>query len=59
MDQEASIVSNGVALSLMQGMAYKNGQALALTSAEFRLLRYLMQNPNRVLTKEMIYEHTL
>ncbi len=57
MDQEASIVSNGVTLSLMQGMAYKNGQALALTSAEFRLLRYLMQNPNRVLTKEMIYEH--
>jgi DNA-binding response OmpR family regulator len=34
-----------------------DGQALELTGTEFRLLRYLMANPGKVLSKEHLFEH--
>ena len=52
---EASLDSNGITVSLMQGQAFKNHQNLELTSVEYRLLCYFMRNPNRILTKEQIY----
>ncbi|MBU5428658.1 response regulator transcription factor [Kineothrix sp. MSJ-39] len=50
------ITSNGIHLQLLQGQAFKNGQLLDLTAAEYKLLCFFMQNPNVVLTKEQILE---
>ncbi len=36
---------------------WKNGEAVTLSPTEFKLLRYLMQNPNRVLSKAQILDH--
>lgn len=33
---------------------YKNGELLELTAKEFKLLMYLVKNPNRIISKEMI-----
>ncbi len=33
------------------------GDALELTGTEFRLLRYFMRNPGKVLSKERLFEH--
>ena len=40
----------------MQGQVYKDGQLLDLTSAEYRLLRLFMQNPNIILSKDKILD---
>lgn len=48
--------SNGVKVLLLQGQAYKNGQPLDLTAAEYKLLCLFMKNPNVVLTKERILD---
>ena len=37
--------------------ATRNGEMLDLTAKELTLLEYFMQNPNEVLTREMISEH--
>lgn len=36
---------------------WKNDQTIALPNKEFRILEYLMRNPNRVLTRTMIADH--
>ena len=33
------------------------GEPVALTTTEFELLRYLMRNPNRVLTRAQLLDH--
>lgn len=48
------IVSNGIKVLRLQGQAYKGNTLLDLTAAEYRLLCLLMQNPNMVLSKEVI-----
>lgn len=48
--------SGGITVDLHRCQAYKNGVPLNLTAAEYRLLCYLMQNPNAILSKEMILE---
>ncbi|MEG2217104.1 MAG: response regulator transcription factor [Clostridia bacterium] len=48
------LLSNGIRLSHLQ--AYRDEQPLDLTTAEYRLLCLLMQNPNRILSKEKILE---
>lgn len=48
--------SNGIKVLLLQGQAYKNGELLELTAAEYKLLCLFMQNPNVVLSKEQILE---
>ena len=35
----------------------RNGKRIELTAKEYSLLEYLMQNPDRVLTRNMIIEH--
>jgi len=35
----------------------RSGKKIILTATEFRLLEYLMRNPNRILTKDNIIEH--
>lgn len=53
---DAPLESNGIRAVLTQGQAYKSGQSLELTGTEYRLLVYFMSNPNRVLSKEQVYE---
>lgn len=48
--------SNGIKVLLLQGQAFKNGELLDLTAAEYKLLCLLMKNPNMVLTKEQILD---
>lgn len=53
---DTEIVSNGIKVLLLQGQVYKHGQLLDLTTAEYRLLCLLMQNPNIILSKEKILD---
>lgn len=55
-DSETELCSNGIRVRLLQGQAFKNGQLLDLTAAEYKLLCLFMRNPNIVLTKERILE---
>lgn len=48
--------SNGIQVFLLQGQAFKKGQLLDLTAAEYKLLCLLMKNPNVVLSKEQILD---
>ena len=50
----ATLESSGVKVLLLQGQAYKNGEPLDLTAAEYKLLCLFMQNPNAVLSKDQI-----
>ena len=48
------LVSNGITLMLLKGEGYKNGEALDLTSGEYKLLCMFMENPDVVLSPEQI-----
>ena len=52
----AELQSNGIKVLLLQGQAFKNGELLDLTAAEYKLLCLFMKNPNMVLTKEQILD---
>lgn len=52
--EQAELKANGIQVLLLRGQAFKNGQLLELTAAEYKLLCFFMQNPNRVLSKEQI-----
>ena len=49
--------SNGMKVLLLQGQAFKNGELLDLTAAEYKLLCLFMRNPNMVLTKAQILDN--
>ena len=51
---ETELQSNGIKVLLLKGQAFKNGELLDLTAAEYKLLCLFMQNPGMVLTKEQI-----
>lgn len=53
---DTELQSNGIKVLLLQGQAFKNGQPLDLTAAEYKLLCLFMKNPNVVLTKERILD---
>ena len=40
-----------------QQVVWADGRRVALTAAEFRLLRYMMVHPGRVLSKESLFDH--
>ena len=44
------------AKDFLRGQAFKNGELLDLTAAEYKLLCLFMRNPNTVLTKEQILD---
>jgi len=44
-------------MDLLERSARRNGRALELLPQEYRLLEYLMRNPDRVLTRAMILQH--
>lgn len=53
---DTELYSNGIKVLLLQGQAYKNGELLDLTAAEYKLLCLFMKNPNAVLSKEQILD---
>ncbi len=53
---DTELCSNGIRIFLLKGQAYKNGELLDLTAAEYKLLCLFMQNPNIVLSKERILD---
>ncbi len=55
-DTEARLGSNGIELLPLQGQAFKNGELLELTAAEYKLLCLFMQHPDQILTKEQILD---
>ena len=55
-DKPRDLCSNGIAVKPTEGRAFKAGTDLELTAAEYRLLCLLMQNPNSVLTRDLILD---
>ena len=51
---QAELVSNGITVLLAQNRVFRDSGEIELTTAEYRLLCLLMQNPNAVLTRETI-----
>ncbi len=51
---QMQLQSNGISMHLPEHQVYKNGMPLALTASEYKLLRFLMENPNIVLSSEQI-----
>lgn len=56
-EAEDAIEIKGLQISKTARRVFLNGQELAFSSKEFDLLLLLASNPNRVLSKEQIYEH--
>ncbi len=50
------LMSNNITVKLMEGRVLKGDTEIELTAAEYRLLCLLMQNPNIVLTREVILD---
>ena len=57
LSHESRLVFEGLELDLDNQMVYRGGRAIALSDKESRLLCYLMQHPQTILTHEQIYEH--
>lgn len=51
---DTELQSNGIQVLLLQGQAFKNGNLLDLTAAEYKLLCLFMKNPGILLTKDQI-----
>jgi DNA-binding response OmpR family regulator len=54
---EDSVSFNEIRVNLTESQAYIDNETIQLTKKEFDLLLYLINNQNRVLTKESIAEH--
>lgn len=52
----SKISYRGLTLKPLRGEAKINGSTLPLTAHEFRLLQFLMQHPNQILTREQLLE---
>jgi len=48
------LCSSGITLQLLEGRACKNGVSIELTAAEYKLLRFFMENPDIILSAERI-----
>jgi len=56
-DSSVSLLkSNGITINLSENRVFKEETEIELTTAEYRLLCLLMQNPERVLTREIILD---
>jgi DNA-binding response OmpR family regulator len=51
-----NITKGSITLKIMSGEAYVNGMNLLLTRKEYSLMFYFVQNENRVISAEHIYE---
>ena len=50
-------VDQDLTIDFSRAEVYLRGQRVQLTPTEYRLLRYLMLNPRRVLTRAQILDH--
>lgn len=55
--EATKICSNGVRIFPESGEVYIGADKIALSSVEYKLLLYLMQNKGQILSKEQILEH--
>ena len=53
---QTELVSNGITVRLAENRVFKENSEIELTTAEYRLLCLLMQNPNTVLTRQIILD---
>lgn len=51
---DTEFVSGGIKVDLLKIEVSKNGEIVDLTASEYKLLRYFMENPDRVLSPEQI-----
>lgn len=56
-DSENSLTVSGVRLDFNTCKVYSDGKEIPLTNKDFKLLWYLMENKNIVLTRELILTH--
>jgi OmpR family response regulator NblR len=57
-EEEASILSYGdVTLDLQEHKVLRGNETIELTMKEFKLLKYLMEHPEQILTREQILEN--
>jgi DNA-binding response OmpR family regulator len=56
-DKGGSLVTDDLRLDPAAHRAWRGGTALDLTAKEFALLEYMMRNPNRLITREMVVGH--
>jgi two-component system OmpR family response regulator len=56
-EAEARLVFEGIELDEDTREVFRDGEPVDLTDTEFRLLRYLMLNPRRALTRAQILDH--
>ena len=54
---DTELCSNGIRVLLLQSQAFKNGEALELTAAEYKLLCLLSKNVGKVLTHTFITQN--
>ena len=55
--EKGSVLRLGdISLDRDASLAYKSGAALELTAKEYGLLQYLMENRNKIISKERLYE---
>lgn len=55
--KQTTLESNNVLVNLLENRAFKDGQEIEVTSVEYRLLCYLMENENRILTRQQILNY--
>lgn len=53
---QTELSSNGITVRLAENRVFKENIELVLTTAEYRMLCYFMQNPNAILTREIILD---
>lgn len=53
-EESQELSSAGIRMKLLEGLVYKDDILLDLTSGEYKLLRLFMENPDRVLSQDLI-----
>ena len=56
-EKAGELVIDDLRLDPAGHFAWRAGESLDLTAKEFALLEYLMRNPNRLITREMVVAH--
>lgn len=54
--EQKEIRSNGISVRLPENRVFKNEEEIELTAAEYKLLCLLMENPNTVLSRDIILD---
>jgi DNA-binding response OmpR family regulator len=56
MESQSKILCGNLVLDTLDCCLYRNNTPMELNAKEYRLLKYLMENPNRVFTKKQLYQ---